>query len=67
MLPPTNARGVVDIHGLVTVFVHGIFQTGTDGIQCFLPGYTLKFTFTAFAHALHGVIQAIRMIDPSTD
>ena len=62
-----NPGRVVDIHRFVAVVGHHVFQAGGDRVERFIPRDALELAFAAFAHALHRVVQTVRVIDAATN
>ena len=53
-----------DEHGFGTVFIKNALVVLADGVNGFFPADLLVLTASASAHALHGILQAIGVVDP---
>ena len=54
------------VHGLGAKVLVGVLQFVIDGFNGFFPGDALELALATLAHALHGVLQAIGIVDPAT-
>ena len=62
-----NPGGAVDVHRFIAISGDHVFQAGGDGVERFIPADTLELAFTAFAHALHRVVQTVRVVDATAN
>ena len=61
-----HSRSVRNVHRLVTVLVNDFPQFGRSDLGSLVPADTLILALAALAHALHGIVDAIGMIHPTT-
>ena len=58
-----GAGAVVQIDRFVTVILNQTLHRTGDGIKGLFPADGFEFAFAAFTHALHRLLQAIRIVD----
>ena len=60
-----HARGVDREDGVVAVLVDRVLKLVGDGVDGLVPADALELALASLAHALHGVHQAVRAVEPA--